>query len=94
MRSIWNSIYKYKYQILLVILYLILFVQMQNVFFYGDDYEILYPYHNPHDFLHILDYVLDKMHYFWYEWSGRIAVHFTVTFGSSMFGLVRSESVV
>lgn len=87
MKSVWDFIYKYKYQILLVILYFIFFLQMQNVFFYGDDYEILYPYHNPHDFSNIWNFALNKMRYFWYEWSGRIAGHFTVTFGLSMFGI-------
>lgn len=87
MKKVCNFICKYKYQALLVLLYLVLFYQMQNVFFYGDDYEILYPYHNSHDFFNVLKFVMDKMHYFWYEWSGRIAVHFTATFGSSMFGI-------
>lgn len=87
MKNIWNFIYNYKYQILLVVLYLILFYQMQNVFFYGDDYEILYPYHNSRNFFSVLNFILDKMHYFWYEWSGRIAGHFIVTFGLSMFGI-------
>ena len=74
---------KHKYKLLLILLYTFLFIQMQFIFFYGDDYQVLYPIYKSRNFFSILDYCFDMMHYFWYQWSGRIVGHFTVSFGLS-----------
>lgn len=60
---------------------------MQLIHFYGDDYQVLYPIHGNRNFFDILNYCLDKMNFFWYQWSGRIVGHFTVSFGLSLFGI-------
>lgn len=78
---------KHKYKLLLILLYTFLFIQMQFIFFYGDDYQVLYPIYKSRNFFSILDYCFDMMHYFWYQWSGRIVGHFTVSFGLSLFGI-------
>ncbi len=87
MKQITNFIIKYKYIILLILLYTFFFIQMQFVHFYGDDFEVLYPLHNNHNFLNVLNFSIDKMSYFWNEWSGRIVGHFIVSFGLSFFGI-------
>lgn len=87
MKKCVDYINKNKYIILLILLYIIFFIQMQQIFFYGDDYQVLYPFHNPRTFGNILNFCLEKMNWFWTEWSGRIAGHFTVSFGLSFFGL-------
>lgn len=87
MKKIINFIIEQKYIILLILLYTFFFIQMQFVHFYGDDFEVLYPLHNPHTFSNILNFCLDKMSYFWLSWSGRIVGHFTVSFGLSFFGI-------
>ena len=78
---------KYKYVFLIIILYIILFIQMQNIYFYGDDYQVLYPLHANRNFFSILKFCIDKMHWFWTSWSGRITGHFIVSFGLSFFGI-------
>lgn len=87
MKKILRFIIKYKYIILLILLYTFFFIQMQFIHFYGDDFEVLYPIHNNHTFFNIFNFCLDKMSYFWNEWSGRIVGHFTVSFGLSFFGI-------
>lgn len=87
MKKIINFIIKNRYIILLLLLYIFFFIQMQFVHFYGDDFEVLYPLHNNYTFLNVLNFCLDKMSYFWNEWSGRIIGHFTVSFGLSFFGI-------
>lgn len=87
MKKILNFINKYKYIILLILLYTFFFIQMQLIFFYADDYEVLYPLHSNHDFIDVLKFCLEKMNYFWNEWSGRIVGHFVVSFGLSFFGI-------
>ena len=87
MKRCLNFISKYKYLIGLIIVYILFFLQMQNVCFYGDDYEVLYPVHNEHNFSNVLSFCLQKMNYFWNEWSGRIVGHFTVSFVLSFFGI-------
>ncbi len=72
MKKVVAFLLKYKYQILLLILYILFFLQMQNVFYYADDYSILvsdkYNIHNYIDFLS----------WFFYDWSGRLLGHFLV----------------
>ena len=87
MKNIINFIKKNKYIFLLILLYSFFFIQMQLIQFYGDDYQVLYPLHGSRNFVDILNYCLDKMNFFWYEWSGRIVGHFTVSFGLSIFGI-------
>lgn len=87
MSYILKFIKKHKYKLLLLLLYAFLFVQMQFIFFYGDDYQVLYPVYKSRKFFSILNYCLDLMNYFWYQWSGRIVGHFTVSFGLSLFGI-------
>lgn len=87
MKKLIDFIIKYKYIILLILLYTFFFIQMQFIHFYGDDFEVLYPLHNIHTFSNILSFCLDKMSYFWSSWSGRIVGHFIVSFGLSFFGI-------
>lgn len=87
MKKVLNFVIKHKYRFLLIILYLLLFIQMQSVCYYGDDFEVLYPVHDVRNFSNIWHFVIDKMNYFWYQWSGRIVGHFTVTAGLSFFGI-------
>lgn len=87
MQRIINNIKKNKYIYLLIILYIFFFFQMQLIHFYGDDYQVLYPINGNRNFWDILNFCLNKMSYFWNEWSGRIVGHFTVSFGLSMFGI-------
>ena len=87
MTKIFNFINKHKYIILLVILYAVLFFQMQFVYYYGDDFEVLYPLNDNHSYVNILNFCLKKMSFFWNEWSGRLVGHFTVSFGLSLFGI-------
>ncbi len=87
MKKIFDYILKHKYIILLILLYTFFFLQMQFVHFYGDDFEVLYPLHNRHTFLNVFNFCLDKMSYFWNEWSGRVVGHFIVSFGLSFFGI-------
>ena len=46
MKKVINFISKYKYVILLIILYIVFFLQMQLVYFYGDDFQVMYPIQN------------------------------------------------
>ena len=87
MKKFLNFINKNKYIILLILIYLIFFIQMQQIFFYGDDFQVLYPIHKSKNFFNILNYSLQLMNFFWNEWSGRIVGHFTVSFGLSIFGI-------
>ena len=87
MKKVINFISKYKYVILLIILYIVFFLQMQLVYFYGDDFQVMYPIHNDRSFGNILIYCLKEMSFFWNEWSGRLVGHFIVSFGLSFFGI-------
>ena len=87
MSKLLNIINKYKYIFLLIIIYLLFFVQIQQIFFYGDDFQVLYPYHGIRNFSNIFNFCIEKMIWFWNEWSGRLVGHFTVSFGLSFFGI-------
>lgn len=87
MSKMLNIINKHKYIFLLIIIYLLFFVQIQQIFFYGDDFQVLYPYHGIRNFTNIFSFCIEKMIWFWNEWSGRIVGHFTVSFGLSFFGI-------
>lgn len=87
MRKKLEFVLKNKYKLLTLALFLFFFIQMQFVFFYGDDFEVLYPIHNNHEIFNILNFCFDKLNYFWFQWSGRIIGHAVVTFGLSFFGI-------
>lgn len=80
-------IVKNKYIFLIAVLYIFFFIQMQLIHFYGDDFQILYPIHGSRSFFDILNFCINKMSWFWNNWSGRIVGHFTVSFGLSFLGI-------
>ena len=87
MKKIFLYINKNKYIILLIILYTFLFLQMQNVVLYDDDFDVIYPVYQTQDLTNKINYIFSKMNYFWFEWSGRLVGHFIVTGGLSLFGI-------
>ena len=88
MKKVCQFIFRYKYVILLILLYGLMYMQMGNVFFYGDDFEVLYPVYNDRsNFIDVFRFSLQKMSYFWNDWSGRVVGHFIVSFGLSFFGI-------
>lgn len=78
---------KNKYILLIIIVYFMFFIQMQSVYFYGDDYQVLYPLHLNRNFFDVLNFCIEKMQWFWMNWSGRITGHFIVSFGLSFYGI-------
>lgn len=80
-------IVKNKYIFLVAVLYIFFFAQMQLVYFYGDDFQVLYPIHGSRNFFDILNFCINKMSWFWNNWSGRVVGHFTVSFGLSFWGI-------
>ncbi len=80
-------IYKHKYKILLIILYILFFIQMQNVFLFDDDFDVTYPIYLDQSLSLKLNFIAKKMKFFWFDWSGRIMGHLVVTSGLSLFGI-------
>lgn len=72
---------KYKYPILLIIVYLLFFIQMQNVQMYADDYNIV-------ALLRRSNNLLEYLYIFYFKnWSGRLIGHAVVTSGLYLFGI-------
>lgn len=81
MKRVVEFIKKYKYQILLIILYLLFFVQMQNVGMYADDYFVRIVFRE-HDSL------IGQIYWVYYKsWSGRLIGQFVVHGGLGYFGM-------
>ena len=76
-----------KYIIGIIVIYVLFVIKMQNVFFYGDDYDVLYPVHDEFSFENVFKFCINKVCYYWNNWSGRIIGHFMVSFFLSFFGL-------
>lgn len=87
MKKVIEFILKHKYIIFIIILYIFFFIQMQFVHFYGDDFNVLYPINSLKSINNVFSFCLQKMSWFWSFWSGRIAGHFIVSFGLSLFGI-------
>ena len=87
MKKIWNFLYKYRYWIFIVILFIFFFLQMQNVLLYDDDFDVKYPIYLDQSLGNKINWIISKMNFFWFEWSGRIIGHFIVTSGLTLFGL-------
>lgn len=87
MRKIINFLYKYRYWIFLIIMYVIFFLQMKNILIYDDDFDVKYPIYLDQSLQNKIDWILSKMNFFWFEWSGRIIGHFIVTSGLTLFDL-------
>ena len=82
MQKIFDFIKKYKFIILLIILYLLFFIQMQNVFMYADDYTFTIPTKD-----NFVSNFLDKIEIFYKFWSGRVFGHSVVISGMTLFGI-------
>lgn len=82
MKKLFNFIIKYKYILLLVLLYVLFFVQMQNVQLYADDYDVII---NNRDNLFID--IFNSLKNFFFYWSGRLLGHLIVVSGLSIFGI-------
>ncbi len=81
MAKIINFIKRYKYPLLLIIVYLLFFIQMQNVQMYADDYNIVALLRKSNSLLDYL-YIL-----YFKNWSGRLIGHAVVTSGLYWFGI-------
>ncbi len=82
MKKVAKFIKKYKYQILLIIIYLLFFIQMQNVEMYADDYNVIAIFNEWNRNL------IRQIYWCYYQnWSGRIIGQFVVHGGLGFFGI-------
>ena len=84
MQKMLNFLNKNKYWIFVIILYILLFIQMQNVYMYADDYDVVFRLDS---FDTYLDIIASEMNRYFNHWSGRLIGHFTVISGLSLFGM-------
>lgn len=84
MQKMLNFLNKNKYWIFVIILYILLFIQMQNVYMYADDYGVVFKIDS---FKTYVDVITEEMKYYFNYWSGRLIGHFTVISGLSIFGM-------
>lgn len=84
MQKMLNFLNKNKYWIFVIILYILLFIQMQSIYMYADDYDVVFRFDSFDTYLSII--ASEMKHYFNY-WSGRLIGHFTVISGLSIFGI-------
>lgn len=84
MHKMLNFLKKNKYWIFVIILYILLFIQMQSVYMYADDYCVIFKFDSFNSYINVISGVLKT--YFQY-WSGRLIGHFTVISGLSIFGM-------
>ncbi len=81
MGKIINFIKKYRYQILLIFIYLLFFIQMQNVVMYADDYFVKSVFRE-------YDSLISQIYWIYYKgFSGRLIGQFIVHGGLGYFGL-------
>lgn len=80
-------IIKNRYNILILILYVLIFIELKNIHVFDDDFVIKFPIYMNHTFSNIIAWIFNRMHYFYYEWSGRLVTHFITTAGLSIFGV-------
>ncbi len=81
MQKIIKFLNKNKYIILLIIIYILFFIQMQNVFYYADDYFVLL-----NDKFDVREYAW-MMDWFYTSWSGRLLGHFIVLIVLNLGGI-------
>ena len=84
MQKMLNFLNKNKYWIFVIILYVLLFIQMQNVYMYADDYGVVFKIDS---FKTYIDVITEEMKNYFNNWSGRLIGHFTVISGLSIFGM-------
>lgn len=82
--KILNWIKKYKYWIFIVIIYILLFIHMQSVVMYADDYTVFLRVKPGESFLSI---ILKELKSYYNNWSGRLIGHAVVISGSTIFGI-------
>lgn len=87
MKEVFKHIKKNKYIILIIVLYILLFLQLKNIFIYDDDFMVKFPVHLNYNFNNIINWIVNRMNYFYYEWSGRLVTHFITTAGLSFTGI-------
>lgn len=87
MNKFFKFLNDYKYIIFTILIYIILFCQMQNVYFYGDDFQVLYPLKNEFNIENMFSFLTERINFFWFKWSGRIIGHTVVTFVLSFLGI-------
>lgn len=80
-------IIKNRYNILTLILYIFLYFQLKNIFVFDDDFVVKFPVYMQHTFTNIIDWIANRMSYFYNEWSGRLVTHFITTAALSFFGV-------
>lgn len=80
-QKIFNFIKKYKYIILLIILYFIFYLHMQNIYLYADDYNVI-------NILKVSKNLQTVIYWdYFMSWSGRLIGHSIVTAGLGYFGI-------
>lgn len=84
MQKMLNFLNKNKYWIFFIILYILLFIQMQNIYMYADDYDVVFRLDSFDTYLSI---IANEMKRYFNYWSGRLIGHFTVISGLSIFGI-------
>lgn len=84
MQKMLKFLKKNKYWIFVIILYILLFIQMQSVYMYADDYDVVFRLDS---FDTYLDIIASEMNRYFNYWSGRLIGHFTVISGLSLFGM-------
>lgn len=84
MQKILKFLNKNKYWIFVIILYILLFIQMQSVYMYADDYGVVFKIDS---FRTYIDVIVEEMKFYFNSWSGRLIGHFTVISGLSIFGM-------
>lgn len=82
--KILNFFKKYKYWIFIIILYILLFMHMQSVVMYADDYWVTFKVNSLASYINI---ITRELNYYFNYWSGRLLGHFTVISGLSIFGI-------
>ena len=80
--KILNFIKNYKYWFLIIVLYTLLFIQMQNVVMYADDYNITLILDQPY-----LETIISELIGYYNNWSGRLVGHAMVMSGLTIFGI-------
>lgn len=85
-KRVYSFLYKYKYIIFLILIYLLFCIQMRNIVLYDDDFEYAYKFLGS-SFSDKISFILSKLGFILSNSSFRIITHFVTISGLTLFGI-------